>query len=58
MEVPHDVDRKSVESHALNRKQSVLPILDRNSRVMNLSSNQFQWRHRVALHDLDVKSSH
>ena len=40
MVVPHDEDRESVESHALNDLQSVLPVLHWDARVGHLARDE------------------
>ena len=40
MVVPHDEDRESVESHALNDLQSVLPVLHWDARLGHLARDE------------------
>lgn len=42
MIVPHDVDTQSVQSHAFDHKDPMLPILDWDSGIMYLSGVYFR----------------
>ena len=40
MIVPHDVDTQGIKSHGFNHLQPMFPILNRNPRIMDFSSDE------------------
>lgn len=38
MVIPHDIDTEGIQPHSLNHQNTMLPVLDRNPRIMNFPS--------------------
>lgn len=55
MIIPHDIDTECIEPHRLNHLYPMLPIFDRNPRIMHLTSIYFRILFMVVAASINVR---